>query len=98
MCFKSKAPKTPKTDPEAVKAPAPVLIEEPKGVDFGSTEGDEATQNEDGIDGLKIKKVAGDSDKGDGSSDAVAADTGTGTIKKAKSTAPIKKALKKVTQ
>ncbi|WYW04232.1 hypothetical protein Kallioja_00034 [Pseudomonas phage vB_PpuP-Kallioja] len=96
MCFKSKV-KTPKTNPDAVKAPEPVLIEEPKGVDFGSTETED--DSEDGIEGLKVKKSdVGAKDKGDGSSDAVAADTGTGTIKKAKSTAPIKKALKKVTK
>ncbi|WGH28292.1 hypothetical protein 10P302A_gene0032 [Pseudomonas phage 10P302A] len=95
MCFKSKV-KTPKTNPDAVKAPEPVLIEEPKGVDFGATEDDESKDDE-GLDGLKVKKSdVGSKDQGDGSSDAVAADTGTGTIKKPKSTAPIKKALKKV--
>jgi hypothetical protein len=97
MCFKSKAPKTPKTDPEAIKAPTPVLIEEPKGVDFGSSE--ENQSDDEGLDGLKVKKTdVATTDKGDGSSDAVAADTGTGTIKKAKPTASIKKALKKVTK
>jgi hypothetical protein len=97
MCFKSKQ-KVPKTNPEAIKAPTPVLIEEPKGVDFGATE-DDKSDDESGIDGLKVAKSdVSTSDKGDGTSDAVAADTGTGTIKKAKPTASIKKALKKVTQ
>lgn len=95
MCFSSKA-KTPKTNPDAVKAPTPVLAEEPKGVDFGASEDDQSLES--GVDGLKVKKsdVAA-ADTGDGSSDAVAADTGTGTIKKAKPTASIKKALKKAT-
>lgn len=97
MCFKSKV-KTPKTNPDAVKAPEPVLIEEPKGVDFGSTEDDDSTSDE-GLDGLKVKKSdVSSKDTGDGSSDAVAADTGTGTIKKSKPAASIKKALKKVTK
>lgn len=98
MCFKSKV-KTPKTNPEAVKAPEPVLVEEPKGVDFGGSDGDEASDDEDGIDGLKISKSAGTAtDKGDGSSSATAADTGVGSFKKSKSVAPIKKAMRKVTK
>lgn len=92
MCFSSKA-KTPKTNPEAVKAPEPVLIEEPKGVEFGATPEDAAT--EDGIDGLKVKKSDVSTDKGDGSSNATAADTGTGTVKKVKPAASIKRALKR---
>lgn len=95
MCFSSKA-KTPKTNPDAVKAPTPVLAEEPKGVDFGASEDDKSTES--GVDGLKVKKSDVAKDTGDGSADAVAADTGTGTIKKTKSVAPIKKALKKATQ
>jgi hypothetical protein len=95
MCFKSKQ-KVPKTNPDAVKAPEPVLIEEPKGVEFGATPDEEGKEKEEGIDGLKVKRS--DSDKGDGSSDAVAADTGTGTLKKAKPAASIKRAMKKVTK
>ena len=96
MCFKSKV-KTPKTNPDAVKAPEPVLIEEPKGVDFGSSE--ENQSDDEGLDSLKVKKSdVSSKDTGDGSSDAVAADTGTGTIKKSKPAASIKKALKKVTK
>lgn len=96
MCFKSKV-KTPKTNPDAVKAPEPVLIEEPKGVDFGSSE--ENQSDDEGLDSLKVKKSdVSSKDTGDGTSDAVAADTGTGTIKKSKPAASIKKALKKVTK
>jgi hypothetical protein len=94
MCFKSKQ-KVPKTNPEAIKAPTPVLIEEPKGVDFGASEDDQSTES--GVDGLKVTKTPSATDKGDGSSDAVAADTGVAPIKKAPSPA-IKKALKKVTK
>lgn len=90
MCFSSKA-KTPKTNPEAVKAPEPVLIEEPKGVDFGA--GDDTQSDETGVDGLKVKKSDVATDKGDGSSNATAADTG--TVKTVKPAASIKRALKR---
>lgn len=88
MCFSSK-PKTPKTNPDALKAPEPVLIEEPKGVDFGASEEDQSTDT--GTDSLKVEKKA--SDTGDGSSNAVSSDTG--TTKKTKATPAIKRALKK---
>lgn len=90
MCFKSKV-KTPKTDPDSLKAPEPVLIDEPKGVDFGASEDDQSTDS--GVDGLTVKK-SDVSDKGDGSSSATATDTG---LKKTPS-APIKRAIKKVTK
>lgn len=90
MCFKSKV-KTPKTDPDSLKAPEPVLIDEPKGVDFGASEDDQSTDS--GVDGLTVKK-SDVSDKGDGSSSATATDTG---LKKTAS-APVKRAIKKVTK
>ncbi len=91
MCFKSKV-KTPKTDPDSLKAPEPVLIEEPKGVDFGASEDDQSTET--GTDSLKVKKDSTTSDKGDGSTTATAKDTGMGkTI-----SAPVKRAMKKVTK
>lgn len=91
MCFSSKV-KTAKTDPNSLKAPEPVLIEEPKGVDFGASTDNQSTDT-----GVSATTVAKDtpSDKGDGSSSAVATDTGT-TTKKPKS-ASIKRALTKVT-
>ena len=90
MCFKSKV-KTPKTNPDALKAPEPVLIEEPKGVDFGASEDDQSTDT--GTDALKVKKDPA-TDKGDGSSSATATDTGL-----AKSSgSSVKRALKKVTK
>ncbi|QNJ57467.1 hypothetical protein [Pseudomonas phage Waldo5] len=85
MCFKSKV-KTPKTDPDALKAPEPVLLDEPKGVDFGSSEDDQSTDT--GTDMLKVKKTA--TDKGDGSSTATAKDTG--------SKPGVKRALSKATK
>lgn len=91
MCFKS-SPKTPKTNPDALKAPEPVLIEEPKGVDFGASEDDQSTET--GVDGLTVKKDAKATDKGDGSGSATSTDTG---LRK-KTSAPVKRALKKVTK
>ena len=90
MCFKSKV-KTPKVDPDSLKAPEPVLIEEPKGVDFGASEDDQSTET--GTDSLKVKKTT--TDKGDGSSVATAKDTGTSKVS---GSAPVKRALKKVTK
>lgn len=88
MCFKSKV-KTPKTDPDSLKAPEPVLIEEPKGVDFGATEGDQTDTS--GVDSVKIEKTA--TDKGDGSNSATSTDTGSTTTKKLKPSASIKRAM-----
>lgn len=86
MCFKTKV-KTPKTNPEALKAPEPVLLSEPKGVDFGSTTDNQSDPT--GIDSLKVSKTSS-TDKGDGSSSATAKDTGF--------MSPVKRALKKVTK
>lgn len=90
MCFKSSV-KTPKTNPDALKAPEPVLIENPKGVDFGSASEDQSTAT--GTDALKIKKTA--TDTGDGSSTAVSSDTGMSAPTKPKVSASISRALKK---
>lgn len=95
MCFKSKQ-KVPKTNPDALKAPEPVLTEEPKGVDFGADDSDGQT-DESGVEGLQVKK-SDVKDGGDGSSDAVAVDTGVAPIKKVKTNSPVKRAMKKVTQ
>ncbi|MGV8919550.1 MAG: DUF5476 domain-containing protein [Pseudomonas sp.] len=91
MCFSSKV-KTPKTNPDALKAPEPVLIDEPKGVDFGASEDDQSTAT--GVDGLTIKKDA--TDKGDGSSSSTSTDTGASKTKAAPAT--VKRAIKKVTK
>lgn len=92
MCFSSKA-KTPKTNPESIKAPEPVLIEQPKGVEFGAGDQTDKPQ-EDGIDGLKVDKTS-TSDKGDGSGTASTSDSG---LTKPTTSAPIKRAIKKVTK
>lgn len=68
MCFKSKV-KTPKQDPNAIVAPAPVPLEEPKGVEFGSEVSKDDGGEADGRDRLKVEKEATDS--GDGSTTAV---------------------------
>jgi hypothetical protein len=92
MCFSSKV-KTPKTNPDALKAPEPVLIEEPKGVDFGASAEDQSTAT--GVSATTVEKDPATTDKGDGSSSATATDTGT-TTKKPKS-ASVKRAITKVT-
>jgi len=94
MCFKSKV-KTPKTDPDSLKAPEPVLIDEPKGVDFGGSNEDTGT-DKTGVDSVKVEKDVKPS--GDGSSSAVSTDTGMSTNKKSGSSSNVKRALKKVTQ
>lgn len=93
MCFKSKV-KTPKTDPDSLKAPEPVLIDEPKGVAFGA----EDTGSEDDNTGVESVTVKKDSKPtGDGSTSAVSTDTGM-SAKKTTSSSPVKRALKKATQ
>ncbi|MBM1189358.1 DUF5476 domain-containing protein [Pseudomonas weihenstephanensis] len=67
MCFKSKV-KTPKQDPNAIIAPAPVNLEEPKGIEFGSDVSKDDGGENDGIGSLKVEK--GTKDSGDGSSTA----------------------------
>lgn len=95
MCFKSKV-KTPKTDPDSLKAPEPVLIDEPKGVDFGASTDDQSTDT--GVDGLTVKKDSNATDKGDGSSSATATDTGFNSASKKAPVATVKRAIKKVTK
>lgn len=87
MCF-SKGIKVPKPSKE-VKAPEPVLLEPPKGVEFG--DGPDDTTNQDatpskGIGSLKVAKT------GDGSQTAVASDTG---ISKTTKGGAIKRAMNK---
>lgn len=91
MCFKSKV-KTPKTDPDALKAPEPVLLDEPKGVDFGASEDDQSTDT--GVDAVTVDLA----DKGDGSSSATASDTGTSKAAKPKASSSVKRAIRKVTK
>jgi hypothetical protein len=94
MCFSSKV-KTPKTDPNSLKAPEPVLIEEPKGVDFGASASDQSTAT--GVEATIVEKDPATTDKGDGSSSATATDTGTVTTTKKVKSPSVKRAITKVT-
>lgn len=79
MCFSSK-PKVAKTNPEALRAPEPVMAEEPKGIEFG---GDDSEFKENiGTEGLKVERK----ESGEGSQSAVSTDTGSTSL--AKKTAP----------
>lgn len=87
MCFKSKM-KVPKPTQEQLKAPEPVLLEPPKGVDVGDGADDDISNADTptvGRKGLTIEK-----DKGDGSTAAKSIDTGA-----AKKSPAIKRALKR---
>lgn len=70
MCFSSK-PKVAKTNPEALKAPEPVMAEEPKGIEFSGDDDSEFSENI-GTEGLKVDRVK----SGEGSQTAVSTDTG----------------------
>lgn len=90
MCFSSKT-KQPKVDPATIAAPAPVMEEAPKGVEFGDDSNKDDSDTTDGIKDLKVEKEA----KGDGTPAAtVAKDTGL-TVKKKTSNASVKRALKR---
>lgn len=87
MCF-SKGIKVPKPSTE-VKAPEPVLLDPPKGVEFGDGADDATNQDatpSKGVGSLKVTKT------GDGSQSAVASDTGISTPTKGSA---IKRAMKK---
>lgn len=89
MCFSAKA-KQPKVDPSTIAAPAPVMEEPPKGVEFGDGSDSDTSETTDGIKDLKIKKE----EQGDGTpAAAVAKDTG--LAKKATSSSSVKRALKR---
>lgn len=71
MCFSSK-PKVPKTNTDQLRAPEPVMAEEPKGVEFGSE--DSEFQENIGTEGLKIEKNA--TATGEGTQRKQVSDTG----------------------
>lgn len=87
MCFSSKM-KVPKPTPEQLKAPEPVLLEPPKGVDVGDGADDDVTKDDSPVVGRKGLTV--EKDKGDGSTAAKSIDTG--GVKKSPA---IKRALKR---
>lgn len=89
MCFSAKT-KQPKVDPTTIAAPAPVMEEAPKGVEFGDGSDDsKTTDTTDGIKDLKVSKEA----QGDGTPASPVA-TDTGTVKKSASSS-IRRALKR---
>ena len=97
MCFKSKV-KTPKVN-TALPAPEPVLLEDPKGIDYGGEEsGAEGSEDSDNI--ARIDKDEDSSkDSGDGTSSATALDKGMSTAKKfSYTTSSVKKNLSKRTK
>ena len=93
MCFKSKI-KTPKVS-TALPAPEPVMLEDPKGIDYGGEEsGSEGSDDESTDNIARIEKD--DKDSGDGTSSATALDKGTSKVKKfSYTTSSIKKNLSK---
>lgn len=89
MCF-SKKMKVPKPNMEQ-KAPDPILLEPPKGVDFGDGP-DDATDGESSVkgrDSVTIKPTQGDGTPGG----ATAKDTG--AVKKTTASSAIKRAAKR---
>ena len=91
MCFKSKV-KQPKVDPATIAAPAPVMTDAPKGVEFGDDSNSDGSDTTDGIKDLKVAKEA----QGDGTQAAVSKDTGIASSTKKKTpNASVKRALKR---
>lgn len=89
MCFSSKT-KQPKTNPESLRAPEPVMAEEPKGVEFGD-EGSEFEENI-GTEGLKVDKTK--TATGEGTQRSQASDTGAEKKSATKPRGSIRRALK----
>lgn len=89
MCFSSK-PKVAKTNPEALRAPEPVMAEEPKGVELGDE--DSTFEENIGTEGLKIEKKK---TTGEGTQSAVSTDTGMSSKPVGKSRSSIRRAITK---
>ncbi|WP_300733859.1 DUF5476 domain-containing protein [Pseudomonas sp.] len=86
MCFSSK-PKVPKTNPEQLRAPEPVMAEEPKGVELGDE--DSEFKENIGTEGLKVEKTK---TTGEGTQRSQASDTGAKSATKPRGS--IRRALK----
>lgn len=96
MCF-SKKMKVPKPNTDQ-KAPEPVLLEAPKGVEYGDGAADDsssdASSDKKGLGSLKVDKPS--KDIGDGTqSGTVANDTGITPTKKKPAASGIKRAMKR---
>lgn len=91
MCFGGKV-KVPKANPNQA-APEPILLEPPKGVEFGDGPADatDSAETTTGRKSLKVEKVGGG---GDGTGKAVASDTG---ASKTTSGSAVRRALNKKT-
>lgn len=89
MCFSSKT-KQPKTNPESLRAPEPVMAKEPKGVEFGD-EDSEFDENI-GTEGLKVEKET--KATGEGTQRSQASDTGGVKKSATKPRSSIRRALK----
>lgn len=95
MCF-SKKMKVPKPNTDQ-KAPEPVLLEAPKGIEFGDgaddnvDKSDDDTSSKKGLSSLKVSKDTGDGTQ----SGTVAKDTGITPTKKKPAAAGIKRAMKR---
>lgn len=88
MCFSSK-PKTPKTNPDTLRAPEPVMAEEPKGIEFGDE--DSEFKENIGTEGLKVEKKPV---TGEGTQRSQVTDTGTTSKSTNKPRGSIRRAFK----
>lgn len=94
MCFSSKV-KTPKVS-TALPAPEPVLLEDPKGIDYGGE--DSGSEGSDESSTKNIARIDREEPKGDGTSKPTALDKGTSTAKPfSYTTSAVRKSLTKRT-
>lgn len=94
MCF-SKKMKVPKPNTDQ-KAPEPVLLEAPKGIEFGDGADDNVDKDTEGSTGKGLSSLKVSKDTGDGTqSGTVAKDTGITPTKKKPAASGIKRAMKR---
>jgi hypothetical protein len=93
MCFKSKMKQPKVSDQQA--APQPMLLEAPKGAEFGDGADDTTDKGEttSGLKSLKIDKATVET--GEGSQAATASDTGASKVTPIKKSPAVKRALKR---
>lgn len=98
MCFKSKMKQPKVSDQQA--APQPMLLEAPKGAEYGDGADDttDSAETTSGLKSLKIDKTS--TEKGDGTQSSTATDTGAGSVVKDTTSKPkkspaVKRALKR---
>lgn len=94
MCF-SKKMKVPKPNTDQ-KAPEPVLLEAPKGVEFGDGADDNVDKDTEGSTGKGLSSLKVSKDTGDGTqAGTVAKDTGITPTTKKPAASGIKRAMKR---